>query len=131
MTAVTKLLAVAAGGAGGASLRYLLGVLFGTPLGRDFPHHTLWINVLGSLLIGAALIWLPEHRVENEFWRLAIITGLLGGFTTFSAFSLQTLVLLQHGETLKASLNVLLSVALCLAAAWLGWTLARLAQQSF
>ncbi len=106
---------IALGGAFGSVLRYLLVTAIGTPLG------TLAVNVLGSLAIGILFVWLGAR----EGWQLFLMTGVLGGFTTFSAFSLDTLKLIQAGQTLQAATYVVGSVALSLAAVALGVALMK------
>jgi CrcB protein len=115
-------LAVASGSALGGVARYALTGIVARSLGETFPWGTLIVNVLGSLLIGfVATITGPDGRllvspVARQFW----IPGIFGGFTTFSAFSLQTLSLAQDGEWTRAGANVVLSVVVCLVAVWLG-----------
>jgi len=122
---------VASGGAIGASLRYLVALLI---RGVDFPLSTLIVNVLGSFLIGL-FVGLVQHEtglVHDEHvpftskpgFRLFFVTGLLGGFTTFSAFSIETMGLLQAGEPVKAAFNVILSNGLGIAAAFIGYAVA-------
>ena len=120
-----QLLYIAAGGALGAMLRY--GVSNGVHMlfGRDFPYGTLTVNVLGSLLIGLLYILLIERYSLGPQVRAILIIGVLGAFTTFSTFSLETYNLIEGGEFLKAILNVLLSVTLCLIAAWAGVMIGR------
>jgi CrcB protein len=94
-------------------------------VGRDFPYGTLTVNVLGSLLMGFLFIVLVERHLVAVEWRAALLVGLLGSFTTFSAFSMETIALLEDGEVLRAMLNVILSVVLCLTATWLGLGIGR------
>ena len=122
---ISKILAVALGGALGASLRYLLAATTHGLLGHAFPYGTLLVNVLGSLLIGYLVVLLPDHGSHATMLRLLLITGLLGGFTTYSAFSIETLTLLQEGQLLKAGLNIALTLLGCLFAVWAGYLLAR------
>ena len=121
---LANVLAVACGGAVGALARYWLSALLYKHLGTAFPWGTLGVNVLGSLLMGMTLV-LVEARVVPEPLRLALAVGLLGAFTTFSTFSVDTLVLVQQGALARAALNVLASVALCLLAAGAGIALSR------
>lgn len=109
---------VAAGGALGASARYLVSTWMQTQ--DQFPWSTLTINIAGSLCIGLAWgSW--SHLAWFQDWgRAFLVVGLLGGFTTFSAFSLETLALLQLNKVGGAFGYVLASVAGCLLAAWLG-----------
>ncbi|HET6565160.1 MAG TPA: fluoride efflux transporter CrcB [Xanthomonadales bacterium] len=120
-----KILAVALGGAFGASLRYLVAATTHGLLGHAFPYGTLLVNTLGSLLIGYLVVLLPDAGSQGSMLRLLLITGLLGGFTTYSAFSIETLTLLQEGQLLKAGLNIALTLFSCLLAVWIGFLLAR------
>ena len=119
------LLFIASGGAIGAVLRYLLSNSVYNIFGRSFPYGTLSVNVLGSFIIGIAYVVLIERLTDSQDLRSIIIIGFLGAFTTFSTFSIDTLLLLQQGETFKALLNIGLSVVLCVSAAWLGMVLAN------
>ncbi|MEN8215411.1 MAG: fluoride efflux transporter CrcB [Pseudomonadota bacterium] len=121
---LTRLIAIAAGGAIGAVLRFWGATAIYTILGREFPYGTLVVNVLGCLLMGFLYIFMLERIVSIE-WRAALLIGLLGAFTTFSTFSLETLILIEDGEQAKALLNIFVSVSLCLLATWLGMQLAR------
>jgi CrcB protein len=116
-------LTVAAGGAVGAALRYQTGRAVTTLAGPGvvFPWPTLIVNVLGSLAMGILVGWLVwSGQEENYFLRLLIGTGLLGGFTTFSAFSLDTAELLQRGEVASALTYITASVIAGLGALMIG-----------
>jgi fluoride exporter len=115
--------AVAGGAALGALLRWAAG-LWLNPRWHGFPLGTLFVNAVGGLLIGVALVWLQAR--PNEYLRLFALTGVLGGFTTFSAFSAESLVLLQRGQLTLALVHTLVHVAGSLACAVLGFALARL-----
>jgi fluoride exporter len=120
-------LAVAAGGALGSVARFWLAAAVTALTGPRFPWGTLLINVLGSFVIGlvAALTVVPERIGMHPDLRIFLMVGLCGGFTTFSAFSLQTLELLQAGDAWPAAGYVLGSVLFCLAAVWCGWLLGK------
>lgn len=122
---MVRVLAIAAGGAVGALLRYWMSSGTHALLGRGFPYGTLVVNVLGSFAIGFLFVLFLERMTLSGEWRAGILVGVLGAFTTFSTFSIETLNLLEEGAHLKASLNVALSVALCLAGAWFGLLLGR------
>lgn len=94
-------------------------------LGRGFPYGTLFVNVSGSLLMGFLSIMMLERFNIGPEWRAALLVGLLGSFTTFSTFSIETLNLLEQGDMLRAFSNIALSVIVCLFAVWLGITLGR------
>lgn len=118
---------IALGGALGSVARYWLNGMVSAKLavGETFPLGTLVVNVVGSFIIGVlAALTLPEARVSSNartFVAQFLMVGVCGGFTTFSSFSLQTFTLLREREWLHAGGNVLLSVALCLLATWLGF----------
>lgn len=112
-------LAIAMGGAIGASMRYFIVQISINLLGKGFPFGTLAVNVLGSFLLGILYVFTQQENVENAGLRALIGIGLLGAFTTFSAFSLDTVLLIQHGDIMKASLNVFFNVAVCLISVWL------------
>lgn len=120
-------LLIGLGGALGTIARYLLS-LWTLSLSRDLPWGTIIINVAGSFVIGFfGTLTLAQGKFPvSESARLFVMVGLCGGFTTFSAFSLQTLDLLRGGAVFRAMLNVILSVTLCVAAVAVGHTLAAL-----
>ncbi|WP_198264695.1 fluoride efflux transporter CrcB [sulfur-oxidizing endosymbiont of Gigantopelta aegis] len=120
-----ELSAIAAGGALGSVMRFWMSGGIYTLLGRNFPYGTLSVNLLGSFFIGIAFIFLTERLSLGSEMRAFILIGFLGAFTTFSTFSLETLLLLQEGLLLRAALNMVLSVTLCLFATWAGIMLAR------
>ena len=118
-------LAIAGGGAVGALLRFWVsGWVYGL-LGRNFPYGTFAVNLLGSLVMGLCFTLLVERLSAGGEWRAFIMVGLLGAFTTFSTFSIETLNLIESGELAKALGNMLLSVTLCVLAAWVGVVVGR------
>ena len=94
-------------------------------MGRDYPYGTLTVNVIGSLLMGLLYMLLTERLELGPAWRSLILVGLLGAFTTFSTFSLETLHLLDDGHIIKALTNVLTNVVFCIAAVWMGVFIGR------
>lgn len=119
------ILAIALGGSIGAVLRYLASTGLHQLVGRAFPYGTLLVNVLGSLMMGFLYVLLVERLALSVEWRAVLLIGMLGAFTTFSTFSIETLNLLEQGEQLKALLNIILSVGLCLFATGLGLLIGR------
>lgn len=120
MIAPLALVAVALGGALGSVVRYLVG-LWLSPA-AIVPLGTLLVNVIGAGLIGVIAKQFAGTE-PSSLWRLALATGFCGGFTTFSAFSIETLQLLQQGRALRAVLYVLLTVCLGFAATWAAYAL--------
>ena len=116
---------IAIGGAFGAVLRYGASLSVYSLLGRGFPYGTLFVNVSGSLLMGLlSVIMLERFNIDPE-WRAAVLVGVLGSFTTFSTFSIETLNLLEQGDVMRATANIVLSVLVCLAAVWFGVLIGR------
>lgn len=115
-----QILAIAVGGSLGALLRYGVANGVHAVLGRGFPYGTLVVNVSGCLAMGVLYVLLVERLAVSPEWRAALLIGVLGAFTTFSSFSMETFALFEEGERMKALMNVVLSVSLCLAAVWLG-----------
>lgn len=120
-----QIIAIAIGGASGALLRYWTSMGIHDALGREFPYGTLTVNVSGSLLAGLLTMVLLERFEVAAEWRMGLIVGVLGAFTTFSAFSVETVDLLNAGAVSKALLNIVLNVLLCLVATWFGMLLGR------
>ncbi len=120
------LLIIAGGGALGSLSRYWMTQLVQNWLGQDFPYGTLAVNVLGCLLAGVVYGALDRGSVVGQAWHALLIVGFMGAFTTFSAFSLATLELMERGALIAATANILLSVLLSLAACGLGlWVTGR------
>ena len=116
---------VGLGGFLGANARYALGAWIIQRAGVSFPLHTLVINVTGSLAIGVLLVLLTERLVVDPAWRLLLVVGFLGGYTTFSSYTFEGLELVREGELLAAVGYVLGSNVLGLGATFLGMVLAR------
>lgn len=122
---MTQTLAIAAGGAIGALFRFWVSSGVYVLLGRGFPYGTLAVNVFGSFLMGFLFVVLNERMVASPELRAALLIGLLGAFTTFSTFSMETLNLIEQAAYTKALANMILSVLLCVAAAWAGLIIGR------
>lgn len=121
-------IAVALGGAIGSIARFWLAGVITALTGPRFPWGTLLINILGSGIIGlvAGTTLAPERIAMHPDIRIFLMTGVCGGFTTFSAFSLQTLELMQTGDVIPAMAYAIASVILCVIATYGGWALGRL-----
>jgi CrcB protein len=122
---MTQLLLVALGGAIGSALRHLTNIAGLRLLGAGFPWGTFAVNILGSFLMGLVVELLARRLGASEGLRLFLATGILGGYTTFSAFSLDTIVMAERGAVALAMLYVAASVALALIALMAGLALAR------
>jgi CrcB protein len=122
---MTQVLAIAAGGALGALLRYWTSTAVHSRLGTTFPYGTLTVNVIGSLLMGFLYIWFIDRLTAGPGLRAFLLIGVLGAFTTFSTFSMETLNLMESGQPGKALMNILVSVSVCITAAGLGVLAAR------
>lgn len=119
------ILMVAVGGALGSVLRYLFVRAANQLLGPEFPYGTLGVNVVGGLVAGTLYVLLVERYASPQEWRALLLIGVMGGFTTFSAFSIDTLKLLEQSGLSMAAVNVLLNVALSLVACGIGLWLTR------
>ena len=121
-----RFLLVCLGGAIGTGLRYVTGGLAARWLGADFPYGTLIVNVVGSFLIGLVQEIGATTAVISDSTRLFLTVGIMGGLTTYSAFSYETVRLAQSGAWGQAWLNVLATTALCLAVCFGGMAAGRL-----
>ncbi len=121
---ITSIIQVAIGGAIGAVGRYLTGVAAVRVMGHGYPWGTLTVNIIGSFLMGVLIVGL---MTKDGGMRIAplLMTGVLGGFTTFSAFSLDALTIFERGQVGQAALYVIASVVLSLLAIFLGVIIAR------
>ena len=122
---MNQLIAIAAGGAFGAVARFGVSTGVYAMMGRSFPYGTLAVNVIGSLLMGLLYVMLIERLSLSPEFRAILLIGFLGSFTTFSTFSMETLSLIEQAQLLKAAVNIVASVALCLLATWIGVIVAR------
>jgi len=120
-----RLLLICVGGAVGTGARYLLGGLVARWLGADFPYGTLLINVLGSFLIGLIQQVGLSTLLIPDTLRLVLTIGVMGGFTTYSSFSYETLKLVETGSWVAATVYVTLTTALCLGCCAVGLSLGR------
>lgn len=107
---------IALGGALGAVSRYALGNIVSQQLGASFPYGTLSVNILGSFVIGVLWVWLAQQQWGNPAYKQFLIVGFLGAFTTFSSFSLDSILLLQQERLLAFAGYVSISVIGCLIA---------------
>ena len=124
---MVRYLAVLAGGALGTGLRYSLSTLiYSTIKEPKFPYANLVINVSGSFMIGLLVQLFEARWLVSPTTRIAVLTGILGGYTTFSSFSFETYVLLRDGEVWRGILNASANVLVGLVAVWLGIRLAQL-----
>ncbi len=119
-------LVIGAGGFIGAVTRYILATMIGQKWGRTFPLGTFVINISGSFLIGLLMTLLTERFMANPQWRLLMVVGFLGAYTTFSTFEYETGNLLKDGEIVFAAFNVVLSVFLGFVALKMGEVIAKI-----
>ncbi|MFZ0748990.1 MAG: fluoride efflux transporter CrcB [Pyrinomonadaceae bacterium] len=116
---------VGLGGFVGTIFRYWLGDLIAKRYGETFPLGTLAVNALGCFLIGFLFYFFYDRNLTSPTVRTVVFIGVLGGFTTFSSYGLQTFTLLRDGQVFLALVNVVASNALCLVLVWLGYSLAK------
>jgi len=119
-----RYLMVMLGGATGSLVRYLVGTAIMNRAGGRFPLGTVFINITGSFLIGFIMTLLTERLNPHPNWRLLLVVGFLGGYTTFSSFEWETLGLVQDGSRWLGLINVVGSVVLGYIAVWLGVAIA-------
>lgn len=122
---VLTFVAIAIGGTIGCWARYLMTNLVQEIYGRDFPYATLSINLLGAFLMGFLFIETLDRLTISPVWRTGILTGGLGGYTTFSTFEMEAFLLVEQGEVAKALLYIVLSVVLGFLCAFGGAYIAR------
>ncbi len=116
---------IALGAIFGANLRYMLSRFAATILGPVFPYGTLIINVAGSFVVGWFMIWTTERVLVDPRWRLLIVIGLCGGFTTFSSYAFETMAYFEQGQWGLMAANIVANNLLSLLAALAGMALAR------
>jgi len=109
----------------GANLRYLLSRVAARELGPVFPYGTLFINIVGSFIVGLFLIWTTERVLIDPHWRLVVVIGFCGSFTTFSSYAFETMAYFEGGQWGLMLVNILSNNVLCLVAALAGMALAR------
>jgi fluoride exporter len=122
---VKDYLAISVAAIVGANLRYLLSRLAAMELGSMFPYGTLFINIVGSVIVGFFIIWTTERALVDPRWRLLVVIGFCGSFTTFSSYAFETMSYFDHGQWGLMLINILSNNVLCLGGALAGMALAR------
>ncbi len=110
----------------GANLRYLLSRIAARQFGPVFPYGTLFINVVGSFIVGFFVIWTTERVLIDPRWRLLVVIGFCGSFTTFSSYAFETMAYFEQGQWGLMAVNILSNNLLCLGAAVAGMALGRI-----
>ena len=109
----------------GANARYIISRYMAKVLGPTFPYGTLFINVIGSFIVGWFMIWTTERVLVDPRWRLLVVVGFCGGFTTFSSYAFESMAYFEQGQWALMATNVLTNNVLCLLAALAGMAAAR------
>jgi fluoride exporter len=122
---VNDFLIISLGAIFGANARWLISRYAARVIGPVFPYGTLIINVSGSFIVGFFMIWATERVLLDPRWRLLIVVGFCGAFTTFSSFAFETVAYFEQGQWLLMSLNFLSNNVMCLLFALAGMALAR------
>jgi CrcB protein len=122
---VKDFLAISVAAIVGANLRYLLSRLAARALGAVFPYGTLSINVVGSFIVGFFVIWTSERVLVDPRWRLLVVVGFCGSFTTFSSYAFETISYFEQGQWALMLANILSNNLLCLGGALAGMAVAR------
>jgi CrcB protein len=122
---INDFLVISLGAIAGANARYFLSRYAARLLGPVFPYGTLIINVSGSLIVGFFVIWTTERVLADPRWRLLVVIGFCGAFTTFSSYAFETMAFFEQGQWLLMATNFFANNLLCLAAALAGMGLAR------
>jgi fluoride exporter len=124
---VNDILVISIGAIVGANARWLISRYLARVIGPVFPYGTLLINVAGSFIVGFYMIWATERVLADPRWRLLIVVGFCGAFTTFSSFAFETMAYLEQGQWTLMLINFVANNLLCLGAAMAGMALARAA----
>ena len=122
---MSKFLLIVSGGAVGTGARYLISGFMLRAFGTGFPYSTLTVNLVGSFLITMIMYVGLSSELISPTMRIVLTTGVMGGFTTYSSFSYETIQYFQDGEPLKGAANLLVMNCSCLIAAWMGLILAK------
>ena len=122
---VNDILVISIGAILGANARWIISRLAARILGPVFPYGTLMINVSGSFIVGFFMIWATERVLLDPRWRLLVVVGFCGAFTTFSSFAFETMAYFEQGQWLLMATNFVSNNLLCLGAALAGMALAR------
>jgi len=122
---VRDFLAISVAAIVGANLRYLLSRLAALELGSVFPYGTLFINIVGSLIVGFFVIWTTERALVDPRWRLLVEIGFCGSFITFSSYAFETMAYFEQGQWGLMLANILSNNILCLGGALAGMAVAR------
>jgi fluoride exporter len=122
---VKDFLAISVAAIVGANLRYLISRLAAMELGTVFPYGTLAINIVGSFIVGFFVIWTTERVLVDPRWRLLVVIGFCGSFTTFSSYAFETMSYFERGQWALMFANILSNNLLCLGGALAGMALAR------
>lgn len=122
---LNELLVISLGAIVGANARYLISRFAGKEFGAVFPYGTLFINIVGSIIVGFFVIWTTERVLADPRWRLLVVVGFCGSFTTFSSYAFETMGYFERGQWLLMAGNILSNNLLCLAGALAGMALAR------
>ena len=118
-------LAISSAAIVGANLRYLLSRIAARQFGPVFPYGTLFINIVGSFIVGFFIIWTTERVLIDPRWRLLVVIGFCGSFTTFSSFAFETMAYFEQGQWGLMVVNIFSNNLLCLGAALAGMSLGR------
>ncbi|HEX3104166.1 MAG TPA: fluoride efflux transporter CrcB [Terriglobales bacterium] len=125
MRSLNDMLIIAIGAIFGANLRWLVSRWAAKLISPVFPYGTLLINVVGSFIVGFFVIWSTQRVLLDPRWRLLIVVGFCGAFTTFSSFAFETMAYFEQGQWMMMAANFVSNNLLCLAAALAGMALAR------